>query len=194
MSQRLACRGSGCRRAGSPAQFRVLRHLITARLTASQLGEQGGQLNVRGPDQTLEGRNGGWRGDRGGRDEQATTKLRPSQAVGDHCRPAGQCRLQGTGAGRRGGGINGGGDQRRREGVDGQERLQVDGRKRKRGDKWEMLMHAVASASGARHRCKGMSCPSWQWHRAGYRWQPVRTLPVAPLGCDLWDFGPKQSW
>ena len=31
----------------------------------------------------------------------------------------------------------------------------------------------------------GMSCPSWQWHRAGSRWFPVRTLPVAPLWCDL---------
>ena len=30
-----------------------------------------------------------------------------------------------------------------------------------------------------------MSCPSWQWHRAGSRWSPVRTLPVAPLWCDL---------
>ena len=31
----------------------------------------------------------------------------------------------------------------------------------------------------------GMSCPSWQWHRTGYRRSPVRTLPVAPLWCDL---------
>ena len=31
----------------------------------------------------------------------------------------------------------------------------------------------------------GMSCPSWQWHRAGYSWSPIRTLPVAPLWCDL---------
>ena len=34
-----------------------------------------------------------------------------------------------------------------------------------------------------------MSCPSWQWHWqrtwTGYRWSPVRTLPVAPLWCDL---------
>ena len=38
----------------------------------------------------------------------------------------------------------------------------------------------------------GMSCPSWQWHRIGYRWSSVRTLPVAPLWCDL---GPsEQSW
>ena len=31
----------------------------------------------------------------------------------------------------------------------------------------------------------GMFCPSWQWHRTGSRWFPVRTLPVAPLWCDL---------
>ena len=33
----------------------------------------------------------------------------------------------------------------------------------------------------------GMSChgPSWQWHRTGSRWSSVRTLPVAPLWCDL---------
>ena len=31
----------------------------------------------------------------------------------------------------------------------------------------------------------GMSCPSWQWHRTGSSWSPVRTLPVAPLPCDL---------
>ena len=30
-----------------------------------------------------------------------------------------------------------------------------------------------------------MSCPSWQWHRTGSCWSPVRTLPVAPLWCDL---------
>ena len=28
-------------------------------------------------------------------------------------------------------------------------------------------------------------CPNWQWHRTGSRWFPVRTLPVAPLWCDL---------
>ena len=39
----------------------------------------------------------------------------------------------------------------------------------------------------------GMSCPSWQWHRTGYRWSPVRTLPLAPLRCDL-DVIPEQSW
>ena len=27
----------------------------------------------------------------------------------------------------------------------------------------------------------GMSCPSWQRHRSGRRWSPVRTIPVAPL-------------
>ena len=46
-----------------------------------------------------------------------------------------------------------GGDQRRRDGFDGRERLQVDGRNRRRGKRWEMLMHVVSSASGARHRC-----------------------------------------
>ena len=32
-----------------------------------------------------------------------------------------------------------------------------------------------------------MFCLSWQWHRTGSRWSPVRTLPVAPLWsrCDL---------
>ena len=50
--------------------------------------------------------------------------------------------------------INGGGDQRRREVFDGRERLQVDGRKRRRGKRLEMLMHVVSSASGARHQCK----------------------------------------
>ena len=30
-----------------------------------------------------------------------------------------------------------------------------------------------------------MSCPSWQWHRTGSSWFPIRTLPVAPLWCDL---------
>ena len=29
-----------------------------------------------------------------------------------------------------------------------------------------------------------MSCPSWQWHRTGSSWSPVRTLLVAPLWCD----------
>ena len=40
--------------------------------------------------------------------------------------------------------------------------------------------------------CIGMSCPSWQWHRTGSRWSPVRTLPVAPLWCDL-GFVPNSS-
>ena len=31
----------------------------------------------------------------------------------------------------------------------------------------------------------GMSCPSWQWHRTGCHRSPIRTLPVAPLWCDL---------
>ena len=30
-----------------------------------------------------------------------------------------------------------------------------------------------------------VSCPSWQWHRTGSSWSPVRTLPVVPLWCDL---------
>ena len=34
-------------------------------------------------------------------------------------------------------------------------------------------------------RLLGMSCPSWQWHRTGSCWSPVRTLPVAPLWGDL---------
>ena len=32
---------------------------------------------------------------------------------------------------------------------------------------------------------KNMSCPSWQWHRIASRWFSDRTLPVAPLWCDL---------
>ena len=30
-----------------------------------------------------------------------------------------------------------------------------------------------------------MTCPGWQWHKIGYRWSPVRALPVVPLWCDL---------
>ena len=37
----------------------------------------------------------------------------------------------------------------------------------------------------------GMSCPDWQWHRTGSRWSPIRTLPVAPLWCDL-GFSPNS--
>ena len=49
-----------------------------------------------------------------------------------------------------------GGDQRGLEGFDGRERLQVDGRKRRRGKRLGVLMHVVSSASGAqyRRRCK----------------------------------------
>ena len=36
-----------------------------------------------------------------------------------------------------------------------------------------------------------MSCPSWQWHRTGSRWSPVRTLLVVPLWCDL-EFFPNS--
>ena len=93
----------------------------------------------------MEGGNGGWRGYRGGRDDQATAKLR--QAVG-HQRDNASAR------GRWRGGMINGGDQRRRDGFDGRERLQVDGRKRRRGKRWEMLMQVVSSASGARHRGK----------------------------------------
>ena len=39
----------------------------------------------------------------------------------------------------------------------------------------------------------GMSCPSWQWHRTGSRWSPVRTLPVAPLWCDLGFFSNNRG-
>ena len=33
---------------------------------------------------------------------------------------------------------------------------------------------------------------SWQWHRTGSSWSPVRTLPVAPLWCD-WGFVTNSS-
>ena len=55
--------------------------------------EQGGQLSVGGRDETVEGGNGGWRGYRGGRDDQAT-------AASSSRPPAGQCQRQGTLAGR----------------------------------------------------------------------------------------------
>ena len=35
---------------------------------------------------------------------------------------------------------------------------------------------------GSNHR---VTYESWQWHRTGSSWFPVRTLPVAPLWCDL---------
>ena len=39
----------------------------------------------------------------------------------------------------------------------------------------------------------GMPCPSWQWHRTGSSWFQFRTLPVAPLWCDLGFFeGPNS--
>ena len=31
----------------------------------------------------------------------------------------------------------------------------------------------------------GMSCPSWPYHRTGYCWSPVQTLPLVPLWCGL---------
>ena len=51
---------------------------------------------------------------------------------------------------------------------------------------WTLFSPLSYDRSYPRH-CEviGMSCPSWQWHRAGYRWSPVRTVPVAPLWCDL---------
>ena len=39
-----------------------------------------------------------------------------------------------------------------------------------------------------------MSCPIWQWHRTGSRWPPVRTLPVAPLWCDLGFFPNSRGY
>ena len=73
--------------------------------------------------------------------------IRLRQAVG-HQRDNARAR------GRRRGGLINEGDQRRRDGLDGRERLQVDGRNRRRGKRLEMLMHVVSSASRARHRCK----------------------------------------
>ena len=120
-----------------------------ARLSESKSGEQGGQLIVGGRDETLEGGNSGWRGHRGGRDDQATAKL---------CQALGHQRDHAVSKGRgRGSMIICRRDQRRLEpleGFDGLERLQVDERKRKRGKQLEMLMHVVSSASGARRQCK----------------------------------------
>ena len=58
---------------------------------------------------------------------------------------------------------------------------------------WQLLpARARRTGGGVRYHTSygitvfiGMSCPSWQWHRTGSRWSPVRTLPVAPLWCDL---------
>ena len=60
----------------------------------------------------MEGGNGGWRGCRGGRDDQATAKLRP--AVGHQ-------RDKASAGGRWRDGMINGGDQRRRDGFDGRE-------------------------------------------------------------------------
>ena len=159
---------------------------------------QGGQLSAGSRDVPSEGGNGGWRGYRGGRDDQATAKL--SQAIG-HQRDNAGSRGQG-----RGGMLNRGENQRRRDqprarrvqGVNGKgrgggawvgvavpgaqpvadlaalrqkrrrrkrdqklgeeefkgrERLQVYGRKTRRGKRSEMRV--VSSASGARHRDDG---------------------------------------
>ena len=48
---------------------------------------------------------------------------------------------------------------------------------------WDTYEDRVLAAVGMHFL--GMSCPSWQWHRTGSCWSPVRTLPVAPLWCDL---------
>ena len=122
------------------------REQVAKRQSESKSGEQGGQLIVGGRDETLEGGNSGWRGHRGGRDDQATAKL---------CQALGHQRDHAVSKGRgRGSMIICRRDQRRREGFDGLERLQVDGRKRKRGKELEMLMHVVSSTSGARRQCK----------------------------------------
>ena len=112
------------------------------------------QLIVESRDETLEGGNGGWRGYCRGRDDQATASCVKQSASDAHQRDNAGAR----GWGRGGGMINGGGerrraaggqsgDQRRPEGFDGRERLQVDGRKRRRGKRLEMLMHVASSAS-----------------------------------------------
>ena len=125
------------------------REQVAKRQSESKSGEQGGQLIVGGRDETLEGGNSGWRGHRGGRDDQATAKL---------CQALGHQRDHAVSKGRgRGSMIICRRDQRRLEpleGFDGLERLQVDERKRKRGKQLEMLMHVVSSASGARRQCK----------------------------------------
>ena len=46
-------------------------------------------------------------------------------------------------------------------------------------------LRVLSTTSVCASLCQGMSCPSWQWHRTGSRWILVRTLPVAPLWCDL---------
>ena len=103
------------------------------------------QLIVESRDETLEGGNGGWRGYCGGRDDQATASCVKQSASDGHQRDNAGPGARGWGRG--GGMINGGGDQRRPEGFDGREGLQVDGRKRRRGKRLEMLMHIVSSAS-----------------------------------------------
>ena len=47
------------------------------------------------------------------------------------------------------------------------------------------VLYSVITNLFLGHVCIGMSCLSWQWHRTGSRWFPVRTLPVAPFWCDL---------
>ena len=72
--------------------------------------------------------------------------------------------------------INGGSDRRRREGFEGRECLQVNGRKRRRGKRLDMLMDVMSSASGARHRCKeSRRCEETLCYRNRRRYQtPAR--------------------
>ena len=51
--------------------------------------------------------------------------------------------------------------------------------------------HVLSDAGGRAliSRPSVIICPSWQWHRAGYRLSPVRTLPMAPLWC----LGPDKA-
>ena len=44
--------------------------------------------------------------------------------------------------------------------------------------------HVLASVEALAFICRDV-LSKWQWHRIGSRWSPVRTLPVAPLWCDL---------
>ena len=99
-------------------------------------GEVGGQLIVGSRDETVEGGNGDWRGNRGGRDDQATSGTMP--APGDW----------GGAAGLTSGETNGGG----KDSTVGSACKSTG--KRKRGKRLEMLMYVVSAASGARRRCK----------------------------------------
>ena len=50
---------------------------------------------------------------------------------------------------------------------------------------WHLLEDNTPKAPEKKESKTWMSCPSWQWHRTGSSWSPVRTLLVAPLWCDL---------